>query len=184
MTSEPISKNPEDESRYEWVTPREAAVRENVSEKTVYNRINSGFYTSRDTGKSKEIRLLKPTGEPSKTTVNTEATSKPTEVASNVSEEFQNKLLKEKEERIQDLRSQIQNLQDQLQTKDDQIKQFNEIVAQLTKSQEENINLLKTTFVLGGKTEIAPIDLTPVYAAKKPGRLTRLKNAITDAFKP
>ena len=82
-----------------------------------------------------------------------------------------NPLLQEKDNRIADLQAQIANLQDQ-------IKQFNEIVAQLTKSQEENISLLKTTFMLGGKTGVTPIDLIPTYATQKKGLFERLKDAI------
>lgn len=76
MTSEAFKTNTEPG---QWVTVRQATRLLNVSEKTVYNRINRGEYTSRDNGKTTEVYLLtewlqedseviqKPSGDYSKT---------------------------------------------------------------------------------------------------------------------
>lgn len=55
MTSEAFKTSTEPG---QWVTVRQATRLLNVSEKTVYNRINRGEYTSRDNGKTTEVYLL------------------------------------------------------------------------------------------------------------------------------
>ena len=66
MTTEFVSVGTEeptvDLQKNEWVTVREAIIREGISEKSVYNRINSGYYTSKVEGGRKFILLQKRSG--------------------------------------------------------------------------------------------------------------------------
>jgi hypothetical protein len=63
MTTEVDSVNTEtvtvDLQKYEWLTVRQAMIRENISEKQVYNRIDSGYYRSTVIKGKKHVLLQK-----------------------------------------------------------------------------------------------------------------------------
>lgn len=81
MTTESVSVGTEeptvDLQKNEWVTVREAIIREGVSEKSVYNRINSGYYASKVEDGRKYVLLQKRSGNTEALTVRPEMNSEP-----------------------------------------------------------------------------------------------------------
>ena len=81
MTTESVSVGTEeptvDLQKNEWVTVREAIIREGVSEKSIYNRINSGYYASKVEDGRKYVLLQKRSGTTETLTVRPEVNSEP-----------------------------------------------------------------------------------------------------------
>lgn len=108
MATEVSSVNTEmdtvDLQKYEWVTVREALIREGISEKQVYNRINDGYYRATVIKGKKHVLLQKLQNPPVITSeVNSESTETISEPLQKTTVDITEYLLKQAEKLTEEI---------------------------------------------------------------------------------
>lgn len=111
MTTEVVQISSEGSSvdlqKSEWVTVREATIRDGISEKSVYNRINSGYYASKVEDGKKYVLIQKRSG-------TTEAIQKPTERSAEAVQDDSVQLTAYLLNRVQELTEETTELKERL----------------------------------------------------------------------